>query len=194
MNKVLYWNVFHSTFPTKGQYNVAFLNAFSNFCTGQKILQKLTEECELVDELNNCCLTVHSYLLPQSSKLYKELAKKEKGNNTKEKKGKNTKEKKGKNTKTSGNTMEATMNKLSGNNMPNQNSGNGPAGSMDSSAPVRSISDTASSSLDMSRPSGSGWSSNNYLIHLPIHTLLLTSVEFFVLYQVKLQEFLGNRI
>ena len=125
--------------------------------TGQKILQKLTEECELVDELNNCCLTVHSYLLPQSSKLYKELAKKEKGNNTKEKKGKNTKEKKGKNTKTSGNTMEATMNKLSGNNMPNQNSGNGPAGSMDSSAPVRSISDTASSSLDMSRPSGSGW-------------------------------------
>ena len=49
---------------------------------GEKILLKLTEECKLVEKLvdksNHCCLTDHSYLLPQSSELYKRFAKKEK--------------------------------------------------------------------------------------------------------------------
>jgi hypothetical protein len=43
---------------------------------GEKILLKLKTMCKLVDTSNHCCLTEHSYLLPQSSQLHKELAKK----------------------------------------------------------------------------------------------------------------------
>ena len=43
---------------------------------GEKIIQELTKECKLVEKENHCCLTENSYLLPQSSKLHKELAKK----------------------------------------------------------------------------------------------------------------------
>ena len=42
---------------------------------GKQILKKLTNKCTLVDTSNHCCLTDNSYLLPQSSKLYRELAK-----------------------------------------------------------------------------------------------------------------------
>ena len=52
-----------------------FLGVSDN--AGGKILKKLTEECTLVDTSNHCCLTKNSYLLPQSSQLYKELAKQE---------------------------------------------------------------------------------------------------------------------
>ena len=129
---------------------------------GEKILQKLTKECKLVEKENHCCLTKNSYLLPQSSKLYKELAKQEKGNNTEEKKGKNTKTRKNtarpKSKSNSGNTMGETMN-----NTPHQDSGIGLDGSMDSSAPVGSITDTQSSSLTMPLPSTSNLASGSGL-------------------------------
>ena len=129
---------------------------------GEKILQKLTKECKLVEKENYCCLTKNSYLLPQSSKLYKELAKQEKGNNTEEKKGKNTKTRKNtarpKSKSNSGNTMGETMN-----NTPHQDSGIGLDGSMDSSAPVGSITDTQSSSLTMPLPSTSNLASGSGL-------------------------------
>ena len=46
---------------------------------GKQILLKLTQKCTLVqtvDTSKHCCLTDHSYLLPQSSQLHKELAEK----------------------------------------------------------------------------------------------------------------------
>ena len=129
---------------------------------GEKIIQELTKECKLVEKENDCCLTENSYLLPQSSKLYKELAKKEKGNNTEEKKGKNTKTRKNtprpKSKSISGNTMGETMN-----NTPHQDSGIGLDRSMDSSAPVGSITDTQSSSLTMPLPSTSNLASGSGL-------------------------------
>jgi hypothetical protein len=106
---------------------------------GQEILQKLTQGCTLVDEANHCCLTDNSYLLPQSSELFKEfneLSKTQKGNNTKTRKKAQPFTQ---NQSISGNAKGATMNISSGNNTPYQDAGIGLARSVASSAPVVSL-------------------------------------------------------
>ena len=68
----------------------------------------------------------------------------------------------------SGNAKGATMNNLSGNNTPCQDSGIGHASSVTSSAPDGSITDTPSPSLDMSLPSTSYHTSGSGLTTLEV--------------------------